>query len=295
MSTTQLPKPFEGAVGLFDSGVGGLSVLRAVRTLLPELDLVYVADSLHAPYGEQSEAFIKDRTLSLGSMLERGGVNAIVVACNTATVLAVKALREQSALIIVAIEPAIKPAVSQTRSGVVGVLATTQTAQSQSVKRLCELHGTDTKIILQACPGLVELVESGLHQSDEARALLAHYIGPLIKQGADTLVLGCTHYSFLKDTIQAVAGIGVELIDPCDAVARELARRLSAQSLTLLPQSFEGQEAPITTDPHVKVRRTHSRGQTRLFTTGSIGQAQTVMSQLWGEDIVVESFAGFIV
>jgi glutamate racemase len=294
LSTTQLPKPFEGAVGLFDSGVGGLSVLRAVRSLLPDLDLVYVADSLHAPYGEQSQSFIKERTLSLGLMLEQGGVRAIVVACNTATVLAVKALREQTALIIVAIEPAIKPAVSHTKSGVVGVLATTQTSQSQSVKRLCELYGTDTKIIVQACPGLVELVESGLHQSDEARALLAHYVEPLIEQGADTLVLGCTHYSFLKDTIQAVAGIGVELIDPCDAVARELARRLSAQSLTSLPQSLEGQQASLTTDPDTKVKSSHSKGQTRLFTTGSIAIAQTVMSQLWGEDIVVESFAGSI-
>ena len=290
MSTAPTSKPFEGAIGFFDSGVGGLSVLRSVRSLLPDSDLVYVADSLHAPYGEQTQAFITERTLSLAQMLERGGVGAIVVACNTATVLAVKALRAQTALIVVAIEPAIKPAVARTRSGVVGVLATTQTAHSQSVKRLCELYGSDTKILLQACPGLVELVESGQNQSDEARELLAHFIEPLIAQGADTLVLGCTHYSFLKGMIQEVAGAGVELIDPADAVARELARRLSLQPTASPRNPDKDIVLPLPGGPWPEVLRPREIGHTRLYTTGRIDIAQDVMTRLWGESINVHPF-----
>ena len=290
LQTPELFKPFDGAVGLFDSGVGGLSILRSVRSLMPALDLVYVADSLHAPYGEQSEAFIKARTLALGLALERAGVKAMVVACNTATVLAVKALRAQTQLPVVAIEPAIKPAVSQTRSGVVGVLATTQTTQSQSVQRLCERYGTNTKILLQACPGLVELVESGQQQSDEVHQLLSNFVEPLIRQGADTLVLGCTHYSFLKEMIGLVAGKGVELIDPADAVARELGRRLSLQSMATEKNVDPKALNHESLDAQAQFLHPHGSGTIRLFTTGSISQAQVVMSRLWGEDLVVQSF-----
>ncbi len=290
LQSPQLLKPFDGAVGLFDSGVGGLSVLRSVRCLIPTLDLVYIADSLHAPYGEQSEDFIKARTLALGLALERAGVKAIVVACNTATVLAVKALREQTQLPVVAIEPAIKPAVSQTHSGVVGVLATTPTIQSQGVQRLCERYGTNTKILLQACPGLVELVESGQHQSDEVHQLLSHFVEPLIRQGADTLVLGCTHYSFLKDMIGLVAGGGVELIDPADAVARELGRRLSWQSgsteKTIDPKALNHEGL----DAETQCLHPRDMGTIRWYTTGSISHAQVVMSRLWGESLEVQSF-----
>lgn len=281
---------FSGAVGVFDSGVGGLSVLRSIRNLLPAIDLVYVADSLHAPYGEQSEAFIKERTLSLGLALERAGVKAIVVACNTATVLAVKALRAQTQLPVVAIEPAIKPAVLRTQSGVVGVLATTQTTQSQSVQRLCELYGANTKILLQPCPGLVEWVESGLNQSDEAHHLLSRYIEPLIDQGADTLVLGCTHYSFLKDLIQKIVGTGVELIDPADAVARELERRLAIQPLGNKKDVDFNNCSSITKKDNIHSQSLGAMGSIRLFTTGNLSQAQVVMPRLWGEDIEIQKF-----
>ena len=133
--------PFQGSIGVFDSGVGGLSVLRAIRAALPHEHLVYVADSGHAPYGDQSEAHITQRTLTVGNWLAEQGVKGITIACNTATVVAAKTLREQTHLPVVAIEPAIKPAVALTRSGVVGVLATRQTVQSAAVARLVELYG----------------------------------------------------------------------------------------------------------------------------------------------------------
>jgi glutamate racemase len=260
--------PFQNAIGVFDSGVGGLSVLRAIRAALPHEHLVYVADSGHAPYGDQSEVHIIQRTLAVGRWLAEQGVKAITIACNTATVVAAKALREQTPMPVVAIEPAIKPAVAITRSGVVGVLATRQTVHSASVARLVELYGADKRIVLQACPGLVEQVErADLHSSD-TEALLRQFIAPLIDQGADTLVLGCTHYPFLRDTIQRVAGQGVNLLDPAEAVARELARRL-AESGSLC--------------------ESHQPGHVQFFTSGDLVQSQAVMSHLWGAPLTVQA------
>ena len=150
-----------GAIGVFDSGVGGLSVLRAIRDLLPEEDLVYVADSGHAPYGDKSEAFIRQRTVEVGRRMVARGARAITVACNTATVTSVQELRNAVSVPVVAIEPAIKPAAAMTQCGVVGVLATNQTVRSPSVERLMQLHGSGVEFVLQACPEWVEQVERG--------------------------------------------------------------------------------------------------------------------------------------
>jgi glutamate racemase len=261
-------RPFQGAIGVFDSGVGGLSVLRAIRAALPHEHLVYVADSGHAPYGDQSEAHITQRTLTVGNWLAEQGVKGITIACNTATVVAAKALREQTHLPVVAIEPAIKPAVALTRSGVVGVLATRQTVQSVAVARLMALYGAEKRILLQGCPGLVELVERADLHSAETEALLRQFITPLLEQGADILVLGCTHYPFLRDTIQRLAGQSVTLLDPAEAVARELARRLADSSgLT----------------PHTE------QGSVQFFTSGDVAQVQTVMSHLWDAPLTVRA------
>ena len=259
---------FQNAIGVFDSGVGGLSVLRAIRAALPHEHLVYVADSGHAPYGDQTEAHITQRTLTVGNWLAEQGVKGITIACNTATVVAAKTLREQTHLPVVAIEPAIKPAVAITRSGVVGVLATRQTVQSAAVARLVDLYGSDKRVVLQACPGLVELVERADLHGPETEQLLRQFIAPLLEQGADTLVLGCTHYPFLRDTIQRVAGEGVTLIDPAVAVARELTRRLADSG------HLSAQQAP---------------GRVAFFTTGDVAQAQTVMSHLWDEPLTVQA------
>lgn len=260
---------FAGAIGVFDSGVGGLSVLRAIRAALAFENLIYVADSGHAPYGDQTEAYITQRTLGVGQWLIDSGAKAITIACNTATVVAARSLRDHTALPVVAIEPAIKPAVAHTRSGVVGVLATRQTVQSESVARLCALHGTQVRIVLQACPGWVELVEQADLHSAHTEAMVRDLVKPLIDQGADTLVLGCTHYPFLRDTIQRVAGEGVSLIDPAEAVARELVRRLEVQTQASGPQL----------------------GQTLFFTTGDVAQVQRTLSQLWGEGVTVEALS----
>ena len=261
-------RPLLSAIGVFDSGVGGLSVLRAIRAALPHEHLVYVADSGHAPYGDQSEAHITQRTLTVGNWLAEQGVKGITIACNTATVVAAKTLREQTHLPVVAIEPAIKPAVALTRSGVVGVLATRQTVQSAAVARLVDLYAADKCIVLQACPGLVEQVERADLHSKETEQLLRQFIVPLLEQGADTLVLGCTHYPFLRDTIAHIAGEGVTLIDPAEAVARELVRRLDESS---------GLSSAITP------------GTVRFFTSGDVAQAQAVMSHLWDEPLTVQA------
>jgi glutamate racemase len=223
------PRP----IGIFDSGVGGVSVLREVRRCLPAEDIVYVADSAHAPYGDKPAEFIRQRSLIISDFLIARGAKALVVACNTATGIAVDELRRRHALPIVAIEPAIKPAMSLTQTGVVGVLATSQTLASERfgtlVQRLrAEMPGVEA--VTQACPGLVEQIEKG-QTAGETRALVAHYLEPLLAAGADTIVLGCTHYPLIAGTIQSVAGPGVRLVDPAEAVARELRRRLDERGL----------------------------------------------------------------
>lgn len=261
-------RPLLGAIGVFDSGVGGLSVLRAICAALPHEHFVYVADSGHAPYGDQSEAHITQRTLTVGNWLAEQGVKGITIACNTATVVAAKTLREQTHLPVVAIEPAIKPAVALTRTGVVGVLATRQTVQSAAVARLVDLYASNKRILLQACPGLVEQVERADLHSAETAQLLRQFIAPLLEQGADTLVLGCTHYPFLRDTIAHIAGEGVTLIDPAEAVARELVRRLDESG------SLSSASTP---------------GSVRFFTSGDVAQAQAVISHLWDEPLTVQA------
>jgi len=266
-SSSRSPMPFADAIGVFDSGVGGLSVLRAIRAALPAENLIYVADSGHAPYGDKSESHIIERTLTVSNWLAVSGVKAITVACNTATVVAIRHLREQTHIPVVAIEPAIKPAANTTRSGVVGVLATTQTLQSESVARLCLEHGEGKRILLQACPGWVEAVEQADLHSPQTEALLRQFVVPLMDQGVDTLVLGCTHYPFLRDTLQRIVGDDVVLIDPAVAVATELTRRL-------------GNDRRMD-EQHI--------GTTRFFTTGDVSHVQQVVAHLWGDGALVEA------
>ena len=253
-------------IGVFDSGVGGLSVLREIRRELPFEDLLYVADSGYAPYGDRPADFIVGRSSAIVDFLIGEGAKAIVVACNTATAVAVDALRERFALPIVAIEPAVKPAAATTESGVVGVLATTQTLTSAKFARLVDQYAGDATVLTQACPGLVEEIERGDLTGPRTRTLLEEYVTPLVDQGADTLVLGCTHYPFVAPVIQDVAGIGVTIIDPAVAVARELRRRLNATGL--LSSSCEP-------------------GGERFWTSGDVATIEPVMARLWESAIVV--------
>ena len=214
------------AIGVYDSGVGGVSVLRALRDALPGESFVYVADSGHAPYGDRSPEFLAARAAEVAEFLGGQRVKAMVLACNTVSVIAAGALRERHAIPIVAMEPAIKPAVESTRSKVILVLGTTNTIRSASVNRLCEQFADRARILLRACPGLVERVERSDLESPALRSLLTEYLRLGLEDGADTVVLGCTHYAFLVDAIRAIAGPDIAIIEPSAAIARQLSRRL---------------------------------------------------------------------
>ncbi len=258
---SRIPKPAPNApIGVFDSGVGGLSVLREIRRELPNEDLIYVADSGYAPYGDRPEEYVRGRAVAIMEFLRSQSAKAVVVACNTATGIAVDALRARYDVPIVAIEPAVKPAAARTQSGIVGVLATTQTLAGQKFARLVRTHAGDVEVLTQACPGLVEQVEAAELASPSTRALVEQYLRPLIDKGADTLVLGCTHYPFLVELIRDVAGPSVTVIDSAGPVARELRRRLQSGGL-LAPD--------------------HRQGSETFWTTGSTGHVRTVIAQLW--------------
>jgi glutamate racemase len=215
-------------VGVFDSGLGGLSVLRAVREALPGDDLIYAADSAYAPYGDQADDYIIDRSNTVADFLLAHGADALVVACNTATAVAIETLRARLAIPVIGIEPGVKPAVAATKSGVVGVMTTSATAAAPKFRALVERHHGSARVIVQPCPGLVEQVEKGDLESPATRALVAGYVEPLVADGADVIVLGCTHYPFLKPVVQDVAGPACVLIDPSAAVASQVVRRLHA-------------------------------------------------------------------
>ncbi len=222
----------QAAIGVFDSGLGGISVLHAIRSLLPAESLIYIADSAHVPYGEKSPEFIVQRSLAISEFLLVQRVKAIVVACNTATAAAVSELRQRwPDVLFVGMEPAVKPAVQASQSGRVGVLATTGTLRSARFAALLERFASDVEVITQPCPGLVELIEAGELQTDTTRALLSSYVEPLLQAGCDTLILGCTHYPLLKPLLQRMVPEYVQLIDTGEAVARRLQSELGKHNL----------------------------------------------------------------
>lgn len=241
---TTRPALPDAPIGIFDSGVGGLSILRHVRALLPHEHLVYVADSGFAPYGDKPEPVVAERSLAIARFLLAQGAKAIVVACNTATGAAVKLLRERLPDIpIVGVEPGLKPAAALTRSGTVGVLATERTLASDKFLSLRDqiARDTGTRFLLQPCRGLADQIELGELESPAIVGMLRRYLTPLLEQGADTLVLGCTHYPLVQAAIEHVIGEsgmhGITLVDTGDAVARQLARLLDAGALLRAPDA----------------------------------------------------------
>ncbi len=241
------------AIGVFDSGVGGLSVLRHVRALLPAERLVYVADNRHAPYGERDAAWVEARCQQLAGFFQRQGVKALLVACNTATAVSVERLRQRLAMPVVGIEPPVKPAVAASRNGVVGVMVTRATAASPRFRRLCERFSGQARIVAQPCPGLVERVEAGDFDSPATLALLRGHLAPLCEAGADVVALGCTHYPFLAAAMAAVlAELGAPdtpLVDPGEAVARQLVRRLREAGLLREARQGAGEACFHASDP----------------------------------------------
>lgn len=257
-------------IGVFDSGVGGLSVLRHMRALLAAEDFLYVADSGNAPYGERSPEFIRERSLQIADFLLEKNIKALVVACNTATAAAVQVLRERLSIPVIAMEPGIKPAVELTQSRVVGVLATAGTLESARFFSLVNRYAGDVEIVTQPCAGLVERIEANDVDSDATLQLLRNYLAPLLERGADVIVLGCTHYPFLRQQIEQVArqwiesgdGTAIAIVDTGPAVARELKRRLEQLDLLRAPAS---------------------NGAEQFFTSGDLARSQQVFTQLWGK------------
>ena len=222
----------DAPIGVFDSGVGGLSVLAEIQRLLPNESLLYAADCGNIPYGEKSAEFIRQRCQVMAGFFQRQGAKALVLACNTATVAGVADLRrDYPDWPLVGMEPAVKPAAAATRSGVVGVLATTGTLQSAKFAALLDRFATDVRVITQPCPGLVELIEAGDLHSPVLRELLRGYVEPLLAAGCDTIILGCTHYPFLKPLLKQMIPDAISLIDTGAAVARQLQRLLAEREL----------------------------------------------------------------
>jgi glutamate racemase len=251
MGSALLPPP--PSLGVFDSGLGGLTVVREIRRRMPGESLVYVGDTGNAPYGALPEARIRDLSLGLARfLLTDFGCRGLVIACNTATAAAAEAVRAATRPVpVVAMEPAVKPATRATKTGIVGVLATVGTLTSARFAALLERYRGEVEFLTQPCPGFVEAVEEGRVHTAETRALVEGCVRPLIERGADTLVLGCTHYPVLRPLIAEAAGPGVTLIDTGDAVARRVAEVFAPAS-----GSGEGRLELFTT------------GDTRAFARG---------------------------
>lgn len=247
------------SIGVMDSGVGGLSVLKHLTHQLPNEHFIYFADSAHAPYGNKSATEIQQRCFTIADILIAKGAKALVVACNTATAAAIGAMRQHYKLPIIGMEPAVKPAAAASKNGIIGVLATTGTLQSSQFAALLEHYGQGVHVITQACIGLVERIEQGQLDTPETQALLQQYCQPLIAAGADTIVLGCTHYPFVRQSIQNIAGPDVTLIDTGAAVAKRLQQILEQQLLL----NAENQTGDY------------------VFLTSGTEETQRVMQQLW--------------
>ena len=241
-------------IGLFDSGVGGLSIMKEVRQLLPEEDLIYFADSAYCPYGVKPSDVIRARCFSICDFLIEQSVKLIVVASNTTSVAGLDIIRMRYNIPIVGVEPAIKPAAEKSRNGKIGILATGVTLKGERFSSLIERYGSGVEVFTQPCPGLVELVEEGKLNDPETETLLHHYMDPILAHGSDTIVLGCTHYPFLRPVVQAIAGPETTVIDTGKAVARQVSRIIN--SLNPVPTGQKGKEIFYTSGATAKVTQT---------------------------------------
>jgi len=255
------------AIGVLDSGVGGLSIAKCINQQLPHENIIYIADSLYAPYGEKSVAFIIERVNVIAKLLIDKGVKAIVIACNTATVNAIEQLRAQVNIPIIGVEPAIKPAAKKSISKKVAILATQATSENQRFKDLIDLHHNGAQVLIQPCPGLVEFIEQGKQNSQACNALLRQYIDPLINEGIDTLVLGCTHYPFVQQQIREIAGQQVSVIETAAPVTLQLTNKLAERNLNA---------------------NKAQQGQCQFFSSLESKQLEKTFSQLWQEPLILQ-------
>ncbi len=224
-------KPQDQPIGIFDSGVGGLSVLKEIRKQLPNESIVYFGDSNNCPYGEKTkkEALVLARKNI--EFLINHHCKIIVIACNTVTAVAIDSFRSDYHIPFIGMEPALKPAALQTKTKKIGILATENTINGNHFKQTFSKYGKDIEVFIQPGYGLVELVEKNDHTSEKAKILLEEYLAPMLDKGADTIVLGCTHYPFLKELIQEITFDDINVIDPSNAVAAQTKRVLEQLNL----------------------------------------------------------------
>lgn len=263
----EAPHNASGVIGVFDSGVGGLSVLRHLRKELPKVDFIYCADSAYAPYGDKSRKLIQERSKYICEFLIDQGSELIVAACNTATAASINLLRKTFSIPIIGLEPGVKPGAKATKSGVVGILATVGTIESDHFKNLVKPLSRKVRFINQACPGLVEKVEMGSLDGDATKSLLSKYVEPLLKEGADTLVLGCSHYPFLRETLESLVPAGINIIDTGPAVA------VHTRNVFASMKPIDNGEA---------------RGTTSFWTSGSPAALAQLLETLWGSTTPVK-------
>lgn len=264
-------------IGVFDSGEGGLSVLKEITRLLPEAEYVYYSDNAHCPYGEKSPEYIQDRARAITERLLKEGADVIVVACNTATAAAISVLRSEYSdassqevrdrvqkltggrhdhICFIGMEPAVKPAALGTRTGVVGVLATAGTLKGSKYLKTKESVDDQVNVFEHVGRGFVELVEEGRLSGSEAEDVVKASLGPLLSAGADIIVLGCTHYPFLLPVLQKVAGPDIRFIDPAPAVARQLVHVLERDGMLSAGEASSAlarNASAVPSSPHVKL------------------------------------------
>lgn len=264
-------------IGVFDSGEGGLSVLKEITRLLPEAEYVYYSDNAHCPYGEKSPEYIQDRARAITERLLKEGADVIVVACNTATAAAISVLRSEYSdassqevrdrvreltggrhdhICFIGMEPAVKPAALGTRTGVVGVLATAGTLKGSKYLKTKESVDDQVNVFEHVGRGFVELVEEGRLSGTEAEDVVKASLGPLLSAGADIIVLGCTHYPFLLPVLQKVAGPDIRFIDPAPAVARQLVHVLERDGMLSAGEASSAlarNASDVPSSPHVKL------------------------------------------
>lgn len=256
-------------IGVFDSGVGGLSVLAQIHKQFPAENLLFVADQAHVPYGPRSITEVQQFSEAITRFLLAHGARLIVVACNTASAAALNTLRRSFPDVpFVGMEPAVKPAARATKSGKVGVLATTGTFASERYAALMTRFAREVVVYEDPCLGLVELIEAGEIDSPPVAALLRKIVTPMMEAGVDTLVLGCTHYPFVLPTLRQIVGTAVSLIDPAPAVARQVGRVLALNPQVLPPES---------------------RGQVTLLTSGAGDAFQAQVQRLWANEAGVKT------
>lgn len=257
-------------IGFFDSGWGGLSIMKTARETLPFENFLYVADCGHSPYGDQSHEFIVERARKISAFLfEQKKIKALVVACNTATAEAIDVIRnERPDKIIIGVEPAVKPAVLLSKNKCIGMISTTRTAHSARYLSLLERFGQNARILSVGCPGLMDCVEAGEFDSPSTIALLHQYLDPLIDAGIDTLILGCTHYPFLTDAIRSIVGSEILIYEPSPAVAKHLKDRLGNQAADA-----------------------RSKGNETFYVSGLNEQRKSVANRLWGNATLFEELS----